>query len=192
LEIFYIPGNHDEALKNYFDSSFGNVKLKKGLRARRRRRQALRAAARGSVRPGHHLRALAVDPGRRLVQPARGPESHALLARRKLKLGGHWSLADYAKRNIQGAASFISGFEVAIARHGKALAVDGVICGHIHTPVIKQLDGVSLPQLRRLVDSCTAIVERLDGSMELVRHTAAGDEPGSAPASSPRLPESLA
>jgi len=29
VEIFYIPGNHDEALKNYFDSSFGNVKLKK-------------------------------------------------------------------------------------------------------------------------------------------------------------------
>jgi len=28
------------------------------------------------------------------------------------------------------------------------------------------------------VDSCTAIVEHLDGSMDLVRHPAASNEPG--------------
>jgi UDP-2,3-diacylglucosamine pyrophosphatase LpxH len=98
--------------------------------------------------------------------------------RRRFKLAGHWSLADYAKRNIQGAAGFISGFEVAVARHGKALAVNGVICGHIHTPAIKQLDGVIYLNCGDWVDSCTAIVERVDGTMELVRHVAAGDEPG--------------
>ena len=29
VDIVYIPGNHDEALKKYFDTSFGNVRLKK-------------------------------------------------------------------------------------------------------------------------------------------------------------------
>jgi len=28
-EIFYIPGNHDEALRDYFDASFGNIRVKK-------------------------------------------------------------------------------------------------------------------------------------------------------------------
>jgi UDP-2,3-diacylglucosamine pyrophosphatase LpxH len=78
---------------------------------------------------------------------------------------------------VQGAASFISGFELALARHGRRLQVDGVICGHIHTPVIKRLDGVLYLNCGDWVDNCTAIVEHLDGTMELVRH-APRSEPG--------------
>jgi UDP-2,3-diacylglucosamine pyrophosphatase LpxH len=181
VEIFYIPGNHDEALKSYFDSAFGNVKLKKDY---------VHVAA-----DGKRYALLHGDQYDQVTTCARwlsvlGDASYNLLvdlnrslswARRKLRLGGHWSLADYAKRNIQGAASFISGFEVAVARHGKALAVDGVICGHIHTPVIKQLDGVLYLNCGDWVDSCSAIVEHLDGTMELVRYAHEGNEPGEHP-----------
>ena len=89
--------------------------------------------------------------------------------RRKLRVSGHWSLADYAKRNLRGAARFISGFERAIARHGETLRVDGVICGHIHTPRVKRIDRVLYLNCGDWVDNCTAIVEHLDGRMELVR-----------------------
>jgi UDP-2,3-diacylglucosamine pyrophosphatase LpxH len=178
VEIFYIPGNHDEALKSYFESAFGNVKLKKDY---------VHIAA-----DGKRYALLHGDQYDQVTTCARwlsvlGDASYNLLvdlnrslswARRKLKLGGHWSLADYAKRNIQGAASFISGFEVAVARHGKSLAVDGVICGHIHTPIIKQLDGVLYLNCGDWVDSCSAIVEHLDGTMELVRHAHEESEPG--------------
>ena len=57
--------------------------------------------------------------------------------------------------------------------------LDGVLCGHIHTPVIKAVDGVLYMNCGDWVDSCSAIVERLDGSMQLVRHVPAvvvGDE----------------
>jgi UDP-2,3-diacylglucosamine pyrophosphatase LpxH len=178
VDIVYIPGNHDEALKKYFDASFGNVRLKKDY---------VHVAA-----DGKRYALLHGDQYDQVTTCARwlsvlGDASYNLLvdlnrslswARRKFKVAGHWSLADYAKRNIQGAASFISGFEVALARHGKALSVDGVICGHIHTPVIKQLDGVVYLNCGDWVDSCSAIVEHLDGTMELVRHVAASDEPG--------------
>ena len=53
-----------------------------------------------------------------------------------------------------------------------------MICGHIHTPVIKQLDGIVYLNCGDWVDSCTAIVERVDGAMELVRHSSVGEEPG--------------
>jgi UDP-2,3-diacylglucosamine pyrophosphatase LpxH len=158
VRIYYIPGNHDEALKNYLDSSFGNVRLKKDY---------VTTCARWLSVLGDVSYDMLVDLNRALSW-----------VRRKLRLVGHWSLADYAKRKLQGAASFISGFEVAIARHAKALQVDGVICGHIHTPVIKRLDGVLYLNCGDWVDSCTAIVEHVDGRMELVRHTAASDEPG--------------
>lgn len=53
-----------------------------------------------------------------------------------------------------------------------------MICGHIHTPVIKQVDGIVYLNCGDRADSCTAIVEQLDSTMELVRHVAASDEPG--------------
>ena len=51
----------------------------------------------------------------------------------------------------------------------KQRGLDGVICGHIHTPAIKHVDGVVYINCGDWVDSCTAIVEHYDGRMELVR-----------------------
>ena len=91
------------------------------------------------------------------------------LMRRKLGIPGHWSLADYAKRNVLQAVSFISNFEEAVVHSVKQRGLDGVICGHIHTPAIKHVDGVVYINCGDWVDSCTAIVEHYDGRMELVR-----------------------
>jgi UDP-2,3-diacylglucosamine pyrophosphatase LpxH len=181
VEILYIPGNHDEALKSYLDSAFGNVRLKEDyvhVGADGKRYALLHGDQYDQVTTCARWLSVLGDASYNLLVDLNRSLSWA---RRKLKVGGHWSLADYAKRNIQGAASFISGFEVAVARHGKALAVDGVICGHIHTPVIKQLDGVVYLNCGDWVDSCSAIVEHLDGTMELVRHAHEGNEPDERP-----------
>jgi UDP-2,3-diacylglucosamine pyrophosphatase LpxH len=178
VEIFYIPGNHDEALNDYFDSSFGNVRVRKDhvhVAADGRRYALLHGDQYDQVTTCARWLSVLGDASYNLLVEVNRALSWV---RRKLGLGGHWSLADYAKRNVQGAASFISGFELAVARHGKSLQVDGVICGHIHTPAIKRLDGVLYLNCGDWVDSCTAIVEHLDGSMELVRHASAGTEPG--------------
>jgi UDP-2,3-diacylglucosamine pyrophosphatase LpxH len=180
VRIFYIPGNHDEALRDYLDASFGNIRLEK---------EHVHVAA-----DGKRYALLHGDQYDQVTTCARwvsmlGDASYNLLVdlnvvlswvRRKLGVGGHWSLADYAKRNIQGAASFISGFEHAVARHGEALGADGVICGHIHTPAVKRLGGIAYLNCGDWVDSCTAIVENLDGDMELVRQTASSGTSGHA------------
>jgi UDP-2,3-diacylglucosamine pyrophosphatase LpxH len=169
VRIFYVPGNHDEALRDYLDSSFGSIRVIK---------DHVHVAA-----DGKRYALLHGDEYDQVTTCARwlsvlGDFSYNLLVdlnrilswtRRKLKIGGHWSLADYAKRNLRGAARFIEGFEFALARHGEALRVDGVICGHIHTPGIKLFDRVLYLNCGDWVDSCTAIVEHFDGRMELVR-----------------------
>jgi len=174
VKVFYIPGNHDEALRDYLDSSFGNVTLSK---------DCIHVAA-----DGRRYALLHGDQYDQVTTCARwlsvlGDVSYNLLVdlnrllswvRRKLGISGHWSLADYAKRSVQGAASFISGFERAIVHHGLALNVDGVICGHIHTPVIKRVDGIFYLNCGDWVDSCTAIVEHHNGRMELVRYEPRG------------------
>jgi hypothetical protein len=44
----------------------------------------------------------------------------------------------------------------------------GVICGHIHTPADKQIDGIHYLNSGDWVESLTAIVEHLDGRFEVI------------------------
>jgi UDP-2,3-diacylglucosamine pyrophosphatase LpxH len=172
VKILYIPGNHDEALRGYLDSSFGNIRVKKDhvhFAADGRRYALLHGDEYDQVATCARWLSALGDAGYNFLVAL-----NRLLSamRRRLGIGGHWSLADYAKRNLHGAARFVSAFEWAVARHGSALNVDGVICGHIHTPAIKRLENVLYLNCGDWVDSCTAIVEHLDGRMELVRHRA--------------------
>ena len=45
---------------------------------------------------------------------------------------------------------------------------DGVVCGHIHKPDMRVIDGIHYDNDGDRVDSCTALVEHLDGRMELL------------------------
>jgi UDP-2,3-diacylglucosamine pyrophosphatase LpxH len=88
--------------------------------------------------------------------------------RRTFKRSGYWSLAGYAKRKVKTAVNFIFNFEDSVIRHARELGLDGAICGHIHWPAIKEVDGLTYINCGDWVDSCTAIVEHLDGRMELI------------------------
>jgi UDP-2,3-diacylglucosamine pyrophosphatase LpxH len=101
-------------------------------------------------------------------------------ARRTLGVAGYWSLSGYAKRKVKRAVSFIFDFEDSVLRHAAGKGVDGVICGHIHSAVIRAEDGIAYLNCGDWVDSCTAIVELDCGTMELVRW--GGDEAPSAAA----------
>jgi UDP-2,3-diacylglucosamine pyrophosphatase LpxH len=47
--------------------------------------------------------------------------------------------------------------------------LDGVVCGHIHHAEIRQVGGVEYLNCGDWVESCTALIEHLDGSIELFR-----------------------
>jgi UDP-2,3-diacylglucosamine pyrophosphatase LpxH len=95
---------------------------------------------------------------------------NALLSwgRRKLRRAGYWSLAGYAKRKVKGALDFIYGYEESVAHHVRHMGLDGAVCGHIHSAVIKEIGGVTYINCGDWVDSCTAILEHFDGRLELV------------------------
>ena len=54
-------------------------------------------------------------------------------------------------------------------RYARDFDVDGVLCGHIHTAAIREIQGVAYYNAGDWVESCTAIVERYDGTIELLR-----------------------
>ncbi len=73
------------------------------------------------------------------------------------------------KQSIKRALGYTSSFERTAVQSARVRELDGIICGHIHDPACRQVDGVFYGNNGDWVQSCTALVEHADGSFELVR-----------------------
>jgi UDP-2,3-diacylglucosamine pyrophosphatase LpxH len=80
----------------------------------------------------------------------------------------YWSLSAYVKGKVKRAVNFITAFEAALAHEARRRALHGVVCGHIHRAEIRQIQDVVYCNTGDWVESCTALVERLDGTLELL------------------------
>jgi len=87
--------------------------------------------------------------------------------RRKLGFG-YWSLSAYLKHRVKNAVQFISNFEEAVVAEARRQGVDGVVCGHIHSAEMRMIDGVLYMNDGDWVESCTALVEHMDGRLEIL------------------------
>jgi UDP-2,3-diacylglucosamine pyrophosphatase LpxH len=167
-KVIFVPGNHDEAVREYIGSTFGGIAI---------HRDYVHTAADGQRYLLLHGDEFDVVTKYHKWLAILGDHAYAFLVRlnmvlswvrRKCGVAGYWSLASYAKRKVKQAVSFISDFEECVVQSVKQRTLDGVICGHIHAAAIKRIDGVLYMNCGDWVDSCTAIVEHFDGRMELV------------------------
>ena len=67
------------------------------------------------------------------------------------------------------AVNFIGSFETCLAEEARREGVEGVICGHIHHAAERHIDGVRYVNTGDWVESCTAVIERHDGRLEIIR-----------------------
>src|SRR5436190_758627 len=95
-----------------------------------------------------------------------GLNTHFNRVRRRLGFG-YWSLSAFLKVKVKNALQYIEGFEVALAEEARRRGVDGVICGHIHKAEMRDIDGIAYINDGDWVESCTALVEHLDGRLEI-------------------------
>lgn len=166
--IIFIPGNHDEGIRDYAGMHFGGVEIE---------RQALHVTADGRrfvvlhgdeydviVRYARWL-ALLGDRGYEFALWCNMPLN---FIRRRLGLG-YWSLSAYLKHRVKRAANFIGAFEANLAEEARRQNVDGIICGHIHHAASRMIDGVHYINTGDWVESCTAIGETESGEMQLIR-----------------------
>ena len=182
--VVFVPGNHDEALRDYCETAFGEIRVEREWiheAADGRRFLLVHGDDFDQVTRHHRWVALLGDAAYNLLVSLNGSLSWL---RRQLGVSGYWSLAGYAKRRVKTALQFIFDFEDTLIRHVRERGLDGVICGHIHWAALKQIDGLTYATCGDWVDSCTAIVEHEDGRLELVewrgelpQSTANRDEP---------------
>jgi hypothetical protein len=62
----------------------------------------------------------------------------------------------------------ISNFEQHVVRLARERGCVGVMCGHIHMPADKMVDGIHYLNSGDWVETLTAIVEHWDGTFELI------------------------
>lgn len=167
-KVIFIPGNHDEALREYVGTAFGDIQLEYDYvhtAADGQKYLLVHGDAFDQVTRHHKWVAVLGDISYNVLVRING---YLSLMRRSLRISGYWSLAGYAKRKVKSAVSFIFDFEDSVMRYVREKGYDGVICGHIHAAAQKDIDGLHYLNCGDWVDSCTAIVEHHDGRMELI------------------------
>lgn len=178
--VVYIPGNHDEFVAGFL-GAYGNISVQS---------EAIHDTADGRsilVIHGHELdtvvqniKWLAVlgDVGYQLLLRLNAP----INLFRRLFGFPYWSLSAAVKRSVKNAVSFIGKFEDAIVRYARDYKVDAVLCGHIHSPAIRQGGEVTYYNCGDWVESCSTLVEDFSGHIELVYCHPQRAAPASVPA----------
>jgi UDP-2,3-diacylglucosamine pyrophosphatase LpxH len=79
------------------------------------------------------------------------------------------SISKSIKENFKKAWTFINNFEENAVQYGKRKSCDGVICGHIHIPAMKEINGMKYYNSGDWVENFTAIVITKDYKFELIQ-----------------------
>jgi UDP-2,3-diacylglucosamine pyrophosphatase LpxH len=169
-QVVYIPGNHDEAVREYCDLAFGDIQV--------------RGEAFHTTLAGKRLWIVHGDLFDGVIQHAKwlaylGDTAYTAILvlnrwfnRIRSRLGfQYWSLSQFLKHQVKNAVNFISSFETVMIDEARRRGCDGVVCGHIHKAEIRDVDGLVYCNDGDWVESLSALVETVEGELQLVYWT---------------------
>ena len=169
-KVIYVPGNHDEFLRNYYGTHFGGIDVVEntihdGVDGKRY------LVIHGDIFD------LVVQNARWLAHLGDKAYDFAIQMNRLVnffrRMFGvpYWSLSQWAKQKVKNAVNYIGAFEKTLAGEARRHGADGVICGHIHYAAIRDEHGIRYMNCGDWVESCTALVEHEDGRFEIITWT---------------------
>jgi len=168
--MIYVPGNHDEFLRDYYGTHFG------GIDVAERHIHTGPDGRRYLVIHGDHFD-LVVTQARWLAHLGDHAYALAIVLNRifndlRRRFGfGYWSLSQWAKHKVKNAVNYIGEFEKTLVLEAKRSGTAGVICGHIHHAAIHNDFGITYINCGDWVESCTAVAEYPDGRFEIITWT---------------------
>ena len=145
-KVIYIPGNHDEFMREYIGLTFGSLEVHNEYVWKDT------FITHGDLYDGVvQLKWLG-------ILGSVGYDLAIVIDRFLKKMGRTTSLSKYLKDNIKAAISFMVDFENEMVRQAKKRNCHTVICGHIHSPEDKMLDGVRYMNTGDWVENCSYIL----------------------------------
>ena len=166
-KVIFVPGNHDEAVRQFIGLDFGGIKIRDELihtTANGKRMLVLHGDRFDGVIACAKWLAYVGDSLYTMILKF-NQVFNAWRARAGLP---YWSLSQYLKLKVKNAVSYITSFEDALAAEARKQGLDGVICGHIHKPEIRDIDGILYCNDGDWVESLSALVEDKLGELRLV------------------------
>jgi UDP-2,3-diacylglucosamine pyrophosphatase LpxH len=166
-KVTFVAGNHDEFARQFLGLAFGDIAIvdetihvtaqgKRLLILHGDQFDAVVQCAKWLAHVGDWLYGVALDMNRWLNAIRR-------------RIGKpYWSLSQYLKHRVKNAVSYINAFEEAVAHEAKKRGMDGVVCGHIHRPEIRDIDGITYCNDGDWVESLSALVETETGELKII------------------------
>ena len=174
--VVFVPGNHDEFARKYLGHSFGGIEVVEDCT------HTTADGRRLWITHGDHFDGV-IQCAKWLAYVGDWAYEFTLRLNRhfnslRARLGlPYWSLSKYLKLKVKRAVSFIGDFEQALAREARRRGVHGVVCGHIHHAELRDIDGILYANDGDWVESLTALVEHLDGRLEILDWSGRGASP---------------
>jgi UDP-2,3-diacylglucosamine pyrophosphatase LpxH len=96
-------------------------------------------------------------------------EANTIINRIRRSIGqDYFPMMAGIKRRLRGANAYIERFEEVATEHARQRGFDGVVCGHIHRPAIRMIDGCLYLNDGDWVEHRTALAESGDGIMQIL------------------------
>lgn len=80
----------------------------------------------------------------------------------------YYSLSQRVKQSVKMAVNYMTDFEEKLTELARSRNCDGVICGHIHHPAIREIDGIKYMNSGDWVETLSALVEDFEGNWSLL------------------------
>lgn len=196
--VVFVPGNHDEFAREFIGFALGDIEILDEdvhLTAEGLRLLVLHGDRfDGVIQHGKWLSRL----GDTLFQTALWLNHHVNRLRHRVGLHD-WSVSQHLKHKVKNAVASITNFEESLAQEAKRRGLDGVVCGHIHRPQIREVNGILYCNDGDWVESLSALAENHEGKLMLLdwrtrpsrRETTSTHPRARRPLSLPALPSSL-
>jgi UDP-2,3-diacylglucosamine pyrophosphatase LpxH len=165
--VVYIAGNHDEMVRQFIGMHFGDIEIADETVH--------------TLLDGRKLWVVHGDLFDGVMQHARwlallGDTAYTIILKLnrwfnavRHRLGfSYWSLSQYLKQKVKKAVNFITAFEEAVIDEARRRGYQGVVCGHIHKAEMREINGMLYCNDGDWVESMTALVETLDGELQLI------------------------
>jgi UDP-2,3-diacylglucosamine pyrophosphatase LpxH/glycosyltransferase involved in cell wall biosynthesis len=169
-EVIYLRGNHDDILERFLPLAFGRVQMAKEhihTSLNGKRYLVVHGDGFDSVSTNHRWLAVLGSIGYDVLLKV-----NRIYNRWRTWRGReYYSLSKKIKAKVKGAVSFVDRYEQQLQELARYKRCDGILCGHIHTPEDKRVGDIHYLNSGDWVESLTAVIEHLDGRMELVQYS---------------------
>jgi UDP-2,3-diacylglucosamine pyrophosphatase LpxH len=167
-KIVYLKGNHDDFLEHIAPFGFANFRIMNEYTIH----------SKGKKYPVIHGDVFDAVTKRVVWLSKFGASGYNFLLaynrfynRRRLKKGlPYKSVSQEIKRKVKMAANMVDTFEQKAIALANNMEYDGIICGHIHTPADKMIDGIHYLNSGDWVETMSALTEDFEGNWNIERY----------------------